>query len=341
MTNEERENLEALDAQIVRLLNERARLARTTGDLEIPSKAIAASEGPLSPDALKAIYREIVSATQALDHKLVVAYLGPPATFTHQAARVRFGASAEYLACETIEEVFNAVQKKTADYGVVPIENSTDGAVTHTLDQFMQTPVKICAEIYLPISHSLLANCAKSDIRRVYSKPEVFSQCRRWLHENLLGVELVSASSTARAAEMAAREAGSAALASEVAAELYGLQVLERDIQDMGGNTTRFLVIGSGYGPPTGRDKTSLLFAVRHRVGALYDALAAFKLYNINMTKIESRPSRTKAWEYCFFVDIEGHVQDPAVQKAIDMLQDHCTFVTVLGAYPRAAEIDS
>lgn len=345
--------LDALDAELVRRLNERAQLALEaakalgTQELFVPAveKAIhdrvaELNTGPLPSEALEAIYREILSAVIALQRPVTIAYLGPPATFTHQAARAQFGGSVRYAPCETIGEVFAAVEKKSADYGVVPIENSTDGAVTHTLDQFSDTPLKICAEIYLPISHSLLAKGPKETIKKLYSKPEVFGQCRRWLHENLPGVELISSSSTARAAETAAREVDSGALASALAAELYGLCILEEDIQDLGGNTTRFLVIGKSYGRATGKDKTSLLFAVKHRVGALYDALSAFKRYNINMTKIESRPSKTKAWEYYFFVDIEGHVDDPPVQKALADLAEHCTLMTVLGAYPKASDKD-
>lgn len=348
--------MEALDAELVRLLNERARLTRELsrireaggGELYEPAREKAVLDrvttlnpGPLPGGAVQAIYREILSASLALEKILVVAYLGPPATFTHQAARLQFGAGVQYAACETIGEVFAAVVKKTADYGVVPIENSTDGAVTHTLDQFTDTPLKICAEIYLPISHSLLSRSPRDKIRRLYSKPEVFGQCRRWLHENLPGVELISASSTARAAETAAKESESGALASTFAAELYGLDVLEQDVQDQGGNTTRFLVIGKAYGKPTGNDKTSVFFGVKHKVGALHDALSAFKKYGINMTKIESRPSKTKAWEYYFFVDFEGHAEDPHVQKALTELEEHCTVLTVLGAYPKTVGTES
>ncbi|MBP7829326.1 MAG: prephenate dehydratase [Kiritimatiellae bacterium] len=351
-----RGKIDGLDADLVRLLNERTRLALEIGrvkeagaqEVYVPAREKAVLDrvdtlnaGPLPAESMRAIYREIMSASLALERKVAIAYLGPPATFTHQAARSRFGASVQYAPCETIGEVFAAVEKKSADYGVVPIENSTDGAVTHTLDQFTDTPLKICAEIYLPISHNLLAKCPKGGIKRLYSKPEVFGQCRRWLHENMPGVELISSSSTARAAETAAREPGSGALASALTADLYGLDLLEQDIQDLGGNTTRFLVIGPRYGAATGRDKTSLLFAVKHRVGALYDALSAFKRYQINMTKIESRPSKTKAWEYYFFVDLEGHADDPPVQKALADLGEHCTLMTVLGAYPRAAGPDA
>jgi chorismate mutase / prephenate dehydratase len=353
--DELRKRIDALDADLVRLLNERTRIVLDIGHVKknqgeevyVPAREKAVldrvsslNQGPLPKDALQAIYREIMSASLALEHGVNIAYLGPPATFTHQAARQRFGGSVRYAPCETIGEVFGAVEKRATDYGVVPIENSTDGAVTHTLDEFVDTALKICAEIYLPISHNLLAMVPRERIRRLYSKPEVFGQCRRWLHENLPGVELISSSSTARASEQAAKEPETGALASALAGELYGLNILDRDIQDLGGNTTRFLVISKNYGKPTGNDKTSLLFAVKHKVGALYDALSAFKKYGINMTKIESRPSKTKAWEYFFFVDIEGHAEDEHVQKALGELEEHCSLMTVLGAYPKASERD-
>ena len=344
--------IEALDRELIRLLNERTQAAlefdktrkdslTPAGDQTRVDGLVRESRGPLPEKAIRSIYREIDSAAYALGRPFRIAYLGPQATFTHQAARAHFGASVEYHACETIGEVFTAVQKKTADFGVVPIENSTDGAVTHTLDEFTETALKICAEIYLPISHSLMANIAREKIKRLYSKPEVFGQCRRWLHENMPGVELVSASSTARAAEIAAKEGDGGALASTLAAELYGLAILDEDVQDMGGNTTRFLVIGKEFGKPTRKDKTSVLFTVKHKVGALYDALAAFKLYNINMTKIESRPSKAKAWEYYFFVDFEGHIEAANIQKALEELSENCTFITILGSYPKASDTES
>lgn len=351
-----RKKIDALDAELIRLLNERTRVVLDIGrekqssggetyaparEREVLERLRALNKGPLPAGSVDAIYREIMSAALALERKMVVAFLGPSATFTHQAARTRFGGSVEYSPCETISDVFAAVERRAASYGVVPIENSTDGAVTHTLDEFTNTPLKICAEVYLPISHNLMAAGPKSSLRRVYSKPEVFGQCRRWLHENLPGVELLSASSTARAAELAAKEEGTGAIASDLAADLYGLKILARDIQDMGGNTTRFLVIAQNYGPPTGKDKTSIFFAVKHKVGALYSSLETFKAYNINMTKIESRPSKTKAWEYYFFVDIEGHADDPQVKKALEEMSEHCTLMTILGAYPRASDRDA
>jgi len=351
-----RKKIDALDARLVKLLNERTEFVLEIGKLKqckgeevyVPArekvvlKRVAAlNKGPLANESVLSIYREIMSASLALERSVVIAYLGPPATFTYQAARTRFGGSVKYADCETITDVFAVVEKRTADYGVVPIENSTEGAVTHTLDQFVDTPLKICAEIYLPISHHLMARCPRGKIRRVYSIPQVFGQCRRWLHENMTGIDLIPVSSTARAAEIAAKEKNAGALASELAAELYGLNVLSQDIQDLGGNMTRFLVIGKSYGKPTGSDKTSILFAVKHKVGALYSALASFRKYGINMTKIESRPSKAKAWEYYFFVDVEGHAEDKLVQKSLEEMAEHCALMTILGSYPKAAEMDA
>ena len=354
--DELRKKIDAMDSDLIRSLNERTEIALEIGKLkrsrgeevyvparekEILARVSTLNEGPLKAESIQAIYREIMSASLALERHVVIAYLGPCATFTHQAARLRFGGSVHYADCETISDVFNEVEKKRANYGVAPIENSTDGAVTHTLDQFMDTPLKICAEIYLPISHTLMANIPRGQVKRIYSKPEVFGQCRRWLRENMAGVSLVPVSSTARGAEMASREPESAALASTLAAELYGLNILDRDVQDLGGNTTRFLVIAKSFGRPTGHDKTSVFFAVKHKVGALYDALSAFKKHRINMTKIESRPSKMKAWEYCFFVDIEGHAEDENVLKSLEELAEHCTLMTTLGSYPKAAETEA
>ncbi len=345
-----RRRIDELDAHLVELLNARTKAAIDIGQVKqangqaiyVPAREKAVLErvaelntGPLTAQSLCAIYREIMSAALALEHDLKIAYLGPSATFTHQAARARFGASVEYTACQTISDVFAAVQKGTADYGVVPIENSTEGAVTHTLDEFMDTPLRICAEIYLRITHHLMAAGPVEGIKRLYSNPQVFGQCRRWLAENMPQVDLVPVSSTARAAEMAAQEPDSGALASELAAELYGLTVWHHDIQDISGNTTRFLVVGAQYGEPTGNDKTSICFGVKHRAGALCAALDVLRKHGLNMTKIESRPSKTRQWEYVFFVDVEGHAADTKVAEALNELNEHCAVVTILGAYPR------
>jgi chorismate mutase/prephenate dehydratase len=262
--------------------------------------------------------------------------LGPEATFTHQAARSKFGASVEYIPAATISEVFDRVQNRTADYGVVPIENSTEGAVTHTFDQFATTSLKICAEIYLPVSLTLLSKVERDQVRVIYSKQEVFGQCRTWLQTHLPTVELSPVESTTKAVQLAMETEGSAAIASAMASDMYGIEVLANGIQDMQGNTTRFLVIGQNFSASTGDDKTSVVFGVKHAVGALHEALSVFKADEINLSKIESRPSRNKAWEYYFFVDVDGHADDAPVAKALEELQGHCTLMTVLGSYPKA-----
>ena len=346
-----RAKIDGIDGQLVKLLNERTRIAldignvkrRQAGEVYVPARekevlqrVTGMSDGPLKAESLTAIYREIMSAALALEKSVKVAYLGPASTFSHQAARGRFGGSVEYLSCETISDVFDAVEKKLADYGVVPVENSTEGAVTFTLDRLVDTPLKIYAEIYLPISQCLLAPGSRDRIKKLYSHPQVLGQCRQWLQREMAGVDLIPVASTARAAELAAKEENAAALASHLASEIYGLQILESDVQDLSGNTTRFLVMGNSYGKPTGEDKTSMLFAVQHKAGALYGALEAFKKFSLNMTKIESRPSRGKAWEYYFFVDVEGHILDANVAGALAEMSGHCVLATVLGSYPRA-----
>jgi chorismate mutase/prephenate dehydratase len=346
-----RNQIDSLDSEIVRLLNERINVVLSIGEekkkagaeIYVPARERAVfdkikrlNDGPLPEESAHAIYREIMSAALALETEMKIAYLGPEATFTHQAARNKFGVSVDYLPTGTISEVFDRVQNRSADYGVVPVENSTEGAVTHTFDQFATTPLKICAEIYLPISLTLLANQPREEIKLIFSKQEVFGQCRSWLNANMPSVKLSPVESTTKAVQLALETPGSAAIASVMASDMYSIDVLAEDIQDIQGNTTRFLVIAPKYGPATGSDKTSIVFGVKHKVGALYDALSVFKADQINMTKIESRPSRNKAWEYYFFVDIDGHADDPKVARALEELQEHCSLMTVLGSYPKA-----
>jgi chorismate mutase/prephenate dehydratase len=346
-----REQIDSLDSEIVRLLNERIGVVlkigeekkKHGGEIYVPARERQVFEkirklngGPLPDESAHAIYREIMSAALALETEMKIAYLGPEATFTHQAARNKFGASVEYIPAGSISEVFGRVQSRAVDYGVVPIENSIEGAVTNTFDQFATTSLKICAEIYLPISLTLLSKHPKEEVGLIYSKQEAFGQCRGWLHSNLSHVELVAVESTGKAVQMALETPGAAAIASAMTSDLYEIEVLATNIQDIQGNTTRFLVIGQNYGPATGADKTSIVFGVKHKVGALYDALSVFKTDNINMSKIESRPSKNKAWEYVFFVDIDGHTDEPAVARALEDLQEHCTSMTILGSYPQA-----
>jgi chorismate mutase/prephenate dehydratase len=345
--------IDALDSELLKLLNQRADLVHEVGVLKKrDGVAIYAPEreeqllralielnerhkGRLPASAVQAIYREIMSASFALEKGLIIAYLGPTATWSHQAAREKFGASVEYAAQSSIAEVFNIVARGKADYGVVPIENSTEGAVSYTLDQFMDSDLRVCAQFSLRIENNLLAKIAREQIRVVYSHPQVIGQCRQWLRHNLPHVDLIEVSSTTRAAELAATELNSAALAGRLAAEVYGLNILEASVQDSPNNTTRFLIIGPNGCPPTGDDKTSLMFSLQDKPGALFSALAPFKDLRINMSKIESRPSKRKAWEYFFFVDVDGHAEDPALVKALAELKNHCTFVKILGSYPK------
>lgn len=346
-----RDKIDALDRKIVELINKRTACALKIGKIKkvgkkevysparekaVYAKVDRCSKGPLPHESLRAIYREIMSAAMALEKELVIAYLGPEATFTHLAARKKFGSSVNYSAAESIADVFLNVERGTADYGVVPIENSIEGAVTHTLDMFIDSRVNICAEYFLNISHCLLANCAMERIKKIYSNPQVFGQCRIWLRSNYPLAELIEVSSTARAAELAVGERQAAALASELAADIYGLGILERGVEDAGKNETRFLVISNSSARPSGDDKTSIMVSISDRVGALYKMLYPFKSNGINLTKIESRPSKKKAWDYYFFIDFLGHLQDENVGKALKELGKHCLFVERLGSYPRA-----
>ncbi|MCM8765562.1 MAG: prephenate dehydratase [Candidatus Omnitrophica bacterium] len=344
-----REKIDVLDKKIVALLNERAELtleiARIKKKLKEPTyvpdrerevyrKIKSANKGPLSEEAITSIYREIMSSSLSLEKPLKIAYLGPPATFTHLAALNKFGTQVEYLDCRSISEVFNEVEKGNAEYGVVPIENSIEGAVTHTLDMFVDSEINICSEISLEIRHNLLANCREKEIKRVYSNPQVFGQCRIWLESNLPRAELLEVSSTTKAAEIASQEKFSAAIASEMAARRYGLKILAHSIEDSPHNVTRFLVIGKMLTRPTGKDKTSIMFSIKDRVGALHDMLYPFKKHNINLTKIESRPSKRKPWDYYFFIDLEGHIEDKEVKSSLTELKEICTYLKVLGSYP-------
>src|SRR3989440_2340605 len=346
---EYRKAIDKLDTQIVKLLNERTRQVLEIGEIKpkageeiyAPHRERAVFQricrrngGPMTNDSLRAIYREIMSSALSLEKSLTVAYLGPEATFTHQAAIRRFGSSLRYSAQKTIADVFTDVSKSRADYGVVPVENSTEGVVTHTLDMFVDSDLKIVAQIVLPVQHCLLSNCKRSQIKRLYSHPQSLGQCRGWVQSNLPRAEIIETSSNARSAEFAAKEKESGAIAGVLAAEKYHVPVVEYDIQDNAANATRFLVLGRQCSPPTGNDRTSVMFSIVDRVGALYRALAPFRRYRLNMTKIESRPSKRKAWEYFFFVDCDGHVSDHKVAKAIAELEQQCSFVKVLGSYP-------
>ncbi len=284
---------------------------------------------------IEMIFTDIFSVFRSLRGRLMIAFLGPEGTFTHQAAVKKFGKKVDFLPRESIEEVFSAVEKGHADYGVVPVENSHEGVINYTLDMLCDSPLKICAEVAMPISHNLLAKKAGARIKKIYSNPEVFAQCRKWLTGHMPQVELVPVLSTARAACEARQDSGAACIGSRVLASLYGLKILKTSVEDSTFNITRFLIIARNDSSPSGKDKTSLLFSVKDKVGALYDALYSFKKFSINMTRIESRPSKRKAWEYYFFVDLEGHRSKAIIKKCINELEKRCNFVKILGSYPK------
>ncbi|MDD3296042.1 MAG: prephenate dehydratase [Candidatus Omnitrophica bacterium] len=297
----------------------------------------AIGKGSLSGIDIENIFREILSACRSQDSSLKIAYFGPQGTFTHLAALKNFGKKSEYIPVDSIGDVFDKVERKEADYGVVPIENSTEGVVNYTLDMFFASNLNICSEVTLNVSHSLLAvkGVSLKKIKRVYSHPQVFPQCRRWISRSLKEAELITVSSTALAAKKAKGDRNGACIGNKVLASLYGLQVLASSMEDSLNNYTRFLIIAESDSAASGKDKTSLLFSVKDKVGALYDVLSLFKNQGINLTKIESRPSKKKPWEYYFFVDIEGHRSNPSVQKALTKLEKDCVFVKILGSYPR------
>ena len=344
-----RKKIDQLDAKIVELLNDRTVLALEIGRLkaergsevyapdresEVYHKIESLAKGPLPKDAVKAIYREVMSAALALEKPISVAYLGPEATFTHLAALSKFGSSVHYVSCASIPEVFQEVDRKRVDHGVIPIENSIEGAVSHSLDMFIDSELKICSEILFEVSHNLMATCDLKQIKRVYSNPQVFGQCRLWLERNLPRAELLEATSTTQAAMRASQEEYSAAVASKLAATLYNLNILAEGIEDLPHNVTRFLVVGRKFALPTKNDKTSILVSIKDKVGALYEMLTPIRRNRINMTKIESRPSKKKAWDYYFFIDMEGHVEDLRVKKTLAEIEKQVRFLKVLGSYP-------
>lgn len=346
---EHRKAIDKQDAHIVKLLNERTRHVLEIGDIKLKAgeevyaphreravlrRVCRLNRGPITNESLRAIYREIMSSALSLEKVMTIAYLGPEATFTHQAAIQKFGASLNYSAQKTIGDVFSEVSRNRADYGVVPVENSTEGMVTHTLDMFVDSDLKIVAQVILPIRHCLVSNGKRTQIKKLYSHPQTLAQCRAWVQNHLPDVEIIETSSNARSAELASRESKAAAITGVLAAEKYGLRILESDVQDNSTNATRFLVLGRQCSPPTGKDRTSFMLSINDQVGALHNALAPFRRFRLNMTKIESRPSKRKPWEYFFFVDCEGHQNDRKVANAIAWLEKQCNQVKVLGSYP-------
>ncbi len=347
--DELRAKIDAIDMQVLQLLNERARCAMAIGDIKRSSDSVyyvperekkvydelrRRNPGPLPDRAVRSIYREIISAMRALEKAISVAFLGPRDTFSHMAAQRIFGGMAEYHPLPSVPDIFTEVERKRIDYGVVPVETAMSGGVSDTLDRFMTSELTIVNEVMMHITQNLLSNTPLEGIRKVYSRPQPFVQCRTWLRANLPHAELIETSSTSEAARIAANEEGAAAIASELAADTYGLQVVASGIEDAAHNFTRFFVIGHQMPKPTGHDKTSILCAIKDRPGGLYSLLLPLASRGLNLTRIESRPSQKKAWEYVFFIDMIGHVEEPRVKDALESVAKQSSELKVLGSYP-------
>ncbi len=365
--DELRNRIDELDHQLVKLLNERAQVVVEIGKLkdktggqvyapdrekEVFARITGANKGPLPDKCLTAIWRELMSGSFGLERPLRIGYLGPGGSFSHTAAMLKFGQSVEYEPLADIRSIFDEVSKGHCDLGLAPVENSAGGGVIETLDALIDSDVRICAEVLMAIHHNLLANCSLEEVEKIYSKPEVFAQCRNWLSATFKDARTVAVASTAKAAQMAASEPKTAAIGSAVAAEVYGLRVVCENIEDIATNITRFLVIGREDAKPTGEDKTAILFSTAHKAGALADVLDVFKRYNINLTNIESRPSKKRQWEgtlnavksvwepkYYFFVDFVGHRTEKQVQEGLEDARRHCLQLSILGSFPRATEL--
>ena len=349
-----RERIDRIDGELLRLISERAGCARDvarikdeTGaavqyyrperEAEILRRIKDENPGPLDGEEIARLFREIMSACLALEKPLDVGYLGPEGTFTQAAARKHFGHAVRTQPFGAIGDIFREVEAGACDYGVVPVENSTEGVVNHTLDMFMRSPLLIAGEVTLRIHHHLLSRATEiGAVRRVYSHQQSLAQCRGWLDRHLPNAERVAVGSNADAARLAARAGDSGAVAGEAAAELYELRILAQRIEDEPGNTTRFLVIGPEDSPPSGRDKTSMLLSCRNEAGGLHRLLTPFATKGISMTRIESRPSRQGVWDYVFFVDVCGHREDPGVAAALQELKGAANLCKVLGSYPEA-----
>lgn len=345
-----RKEIDRIDRQILELLNKRAGLALKIGEIKrkkgilfydpvreknLISNLIKINKGPFPDDTIKSLFREILSATLALQESQKITYLGPEGTFTHLAAIKYFGSFAQLEPLDNIKSIFESVEKGLSRFGVVPIENSNEGTVTFTLDMFMQYEVKIAGEIIIPISHHLLSLTGdQKKIKKIYSHPHAKAQCREWLNKNLPNIPLYDVASTAEAAKQASIHEEVAAIASEFAANLYGLKFVAKHIEDYKHNYTRFFILGKHFPGKTGSDKTSIMFSLQDRPGALYNALKPFKDAGINLTKIESRPAKMRKWEYIFFVDFIGHIEDEKVKITLSEVQNYCIELVHLGSYP-------
>jgi len=351
-----REEIDAIDQQLLRLFNDRARCAENVAKIKLANegkdavfyraereaqvlrKVMADNEGPLPNNAIALLFRELMSSCLALEQPIKVAYLGPEGTFTQSAALKHFGHGIDARSLGAIDEVFREVESRSVDYGVVPVENSTEGVVNHTLDNLIDSSVKICGEVELRIHHHFLMsnNADKKQITRVYSHQQSLAQCRKWLDANFANLERIAVSSNAEAARLAAKEVNAAAIAGEIAAEIYGLRIANHKIEDNPHNCTRFLVIGHAEVAPSGNDKTSFVVSMRNRPGALYELLEPFYKNNISLTRIETRPARDGAWAYVFFIDFEGHqLQEPAA-SVLRQLENDVVELRRFGSYPKA-----
>jgi chorismate mutase/prephenate dehydratase len=348
-----RQRIDDLDQKIVELLNERAGVVVQVGrtkqangtpiyapdrEQAVLKRIASLNRGPLPQRTLQAIYRELMSGSFALERPLRIGYLGPEGSFSHLAAQQKFGASVEYRPLADIRAVFEEVARGHCDLGLVPIENTIGGGVIDTLDCFIDSPVCICAEVLVEIHHNLLANCPPEKIKTIASRPEIFAQCRQWLSSSFRQVALLPVASSSKAAEMAAATEGYAAIGSSLAAELYNLKIVFANIEDNPNNLTRFFVISTTPANRTGHDKTAVMFTTAHRAGALASVLDVFSKHGINLTNIDTRPSKRRHWEYYFFIDAEGHAEDANFTKALAEAKEHCGELHVLGSFPRAAE---
>ncbi|WP_372519263.1 prephenate dehydratase [Candidatus Ruminimicrobiellum ovillum] len=345
-----RTKIDGIDKKILDLLNERAKTAVEIGKIKqssssvyVPSREtevinnlIKNNKGPLSKQDISGIYREIISVCRGMESELKVAYLGPKATFSYQASLKLFGSKADFVPVKRLADVIEEVEKQRADYAVVPIENSNEGSVNTTLDELVDTNLKVVNEINMRISHCLLSKTKLENIKVVYSHHQAISQCSNWLHKNLPDAEIFPVNSTAQAAQLASKNFKAAAISSEVASQIYNLNILVKSIEDSKDNWTRFFVLGHDTSSKTGKDKTSIIFTIKDKVNTLYNILSEFSKSKINLTKIESRPTKKKVWQYIFFIDFEGHVSDKKVTDTLENIKEHCIFLKVLGSYPKS-----
>jgi len=350
-----RARINEIDKRILELLNERAKIALDikkwkdsnafpvfdpVREREVLKRLISESEGPLTYEAIYEIFKSIISHIRNLEEEIKVGFLGPEGSFSHQATVKFFGEGAKFIPFSTVEDIFKALEEDADDYGVVPIENSLEGTVGSTMDLLAITTRKVVGEIYLSVRHSLLSDAdSLDDIKKVYSHPQALAQCRRWLRQNLPNVEEIPTSSTSYAAMLVKNNKDSAAIASSFAGEIFGLKTLAESIQDSWNNKTRFLVLGKNIPRNSGKDKTSIIFSVKHQAGALYRALRPLHDYGLNMTLIQSRPVPSKSFEYRFFVDFQGHIEDEKVKKSLEKIKEECLDFKILGSYPEANDL--